>query len=78
VTEFATFRTTVATTTTTSSLWSNESTWALLAAVGLLAGLVVGIAIRRMRSGSGGNSGSSSGGSSSTGDTDAGPTGGTP
>jgi hypothetical protein len=78
VTEFATFRTTVATTTTTSSLWSNESTWALLAAVGLLAGLVVGIAIRRMRSGSGGNSGSSSGGSSSTGDTDPGPTGRTP
>ncbi|MCI4324733.1 MAG: hypothetical protein L3K00_02450 [Thermoplasmata archaeon] len=57
LTEFATFRATgsTGTTTTTSSIWSNASIWALLGAVGLLAGLVVGFAIRRSRGGSGGS-----------------------
>lgn len=47
--EFATFRPpATSTTTTASSVWSNPGTWAILAVVGLLAGLVVGVAVRRL------------------------------
>jgi Divergent InlB B-repeat domain len=49
VTELATFAPQSIATSTTTGIWQAPSTWAVLGAVGLLAGLVVGIAIRRLR-----------------------------
>jgi hypothetical protein len=49
LTEFATFAPVAPAVTTVTSVWSSGSTWAILGIVGLLVGLIVGIAVRRMR-----------------------------
>lgn len=62
LTEFATFHPTVSGTTTATSFWSNISTWAALGGVGLLAGLVVGYLVFRLRRAPSGPRGSSTSG----------------
>jgi hypothetical protein len=49
LTEFATFAPVAPAVTTVTSVWSSGSTWAILGVVGLLVGLIVGIAVRRLR-----------------------------
>jgi List-Bact-rpt repeat protein len=49
LTEFASFHPSISATTAATSVWSNVSTWVVLAAIGLFVGLLVGIAVRRMR-----------------------------
>jgi uncharacterized repeat protein (TIGR02543 family) len=49
VTEFATFQPTVQAAAVVTSFWSSTTTWAILGLVGLLVGLIVGIAVRRFR-----------------------------
>jgi hypothetical protein len=57
LTEFATFEPVAPATVSVSSIWSSPSTWALLAAIGLVAGLVIGVAVRRLRAMTGESSG---------------------
>jgi hypothetical protein len=49
VTEFATFQPTVVAAAVVTSFWSSTTTWAILGLVGLLVGLIVGIAVRRFQ-----------------------------
>jgi hypothetical protein len=52
LTEFATFAPVAPAATQVTSVWSSGTTWAILGLVGLLVGLIVGIAVRRMRAAS--------------------------
>jgi hypothetical protein len=49
LTEFATFAPVAPPATTVTSVWSSGTTWAVLGLVGLVVGLIVGIAVRRLR-----------------------------
>jgi hypothetical protein len=51
ITETATFVPVAAATTVSSTVWQSPTTWAVLGGVGLLVGLIVGIAVRRSRGG---------------------------
>jgi hypothetical protein len=50
LTELATFQPVPAAAVAVSSIWSSGVTWAILGGVGLVVGLVVGLALRRLRS----------------------------
>jgi hypothetical protein len=49
ITEFASFQPVQQAATVVTSFWSSTTTWAILGLVGLLVGLIVGIAVRRFR-----------------------------
>ncbi|MCI4332591.1 MAG: hypothetical protein L3K01_02505, partial [Thermoplasmata archaeon] len=49
ITEFASFQPAAKAATVITSFWSSPTTWAILGLVGLLVGLIVGIAVRRFR-----------------------------
>jgi len=56
ITEFATFAPVIPAATQVTSVWSSGTTWAILGLVGLLVGLIVGVAVRRMRAAPAGTS----------------------